>query len=43
MQEDLVQKRKQVLTLKQSIDKQSSSHVRPATTLIPAIVLPVSQ
>ncbi len=43
MEEDLVQKRKQVLTLKQSIDKHSSSHVRPATTSMPAAVLPVTQ
>lgn len=28
LEEDLTQKRKQVLTLKQSIDKQSSAHVR---------------
>lgn len=27
LEEDLAQKRKQVLTLKQSMDKQSSSHV----------------
>ena len=30
LEEDLVQKRKQVLTLRQSMDKQSSSHVNCA-------------